>query len=116
MDRDAAYEAGYRHGSGGEKPQPGRTEESYLHGYIRGTEVRDELLTAGEEEIAIPKWMTPQQVEAVKKMYRCNPDGAANLRYFFNRVKREVAGSYEYASLNWRGIIITIEKDGSAYS
>jgi hypothetical protein len=116
MDRNAAYETGYRHGSGGGKPRPGCTEESYLHGYIRGTEIHDELLMAGEEEIAIPKWMTPQQVETIKAMYRRSPDGAPNLRYFFNRVKREFAGYYHCASLNWRGMIITIEKNGHAYS
>jgi hypothetical protein len=116
MDRDFAYEAGYRHGSFGGKPQPGRTEKSYLHGYIRGREIHNELLMADEEEIAIPKWMTPLQVEAVKGMYRRNPDGAANLRYFFKRVNWEDTGSYNYGSLNWRGMIITIERDGTAYS
>ena len=68
---------------------------------------------ASEPHIVIPEWMTPEQVEAIGKLFDRNPDGSADRHAFFGRVQ-----SYgDYCGLTWvNGMFIGIEKDGYTHS
>lgn len=60
----------------------------------------------------IPEGLTQEQIKSVIRKWKQNPDGSVDLGAFFSRVS---VGS-EYASINWCGMYLGIEKDGYAHS
>jgi hypothetical protein len=112
-----AYALGYRHGSDSEMPcAPPFYREEYFNGYAKGSEDRDTRLNRGEPHIVIPEWMTPQQVNAIGKLYKRSPDGARNRHEFFNRVQESGIGSDRYAGITWCGMFVGIEPDGYTHT
>lgn len=68
-------------------------------------------LVARTTELMVPAWMTPEQIQAVNRLYDRNPDGSTR-QGFFDRVE-----FYDdYCGLGWCGMFIGIEKDGYTHS
>lgn len=112
------YALGYRHGSDSDMPDTRGVwnREAYFNGYAKGSEDRDRRLGRGEPHIVIPEWMTPQQVEAIGRLYKRSPDGSRNRCEFFHRVQESGIGSDRYAGITWCGMFLGIERDGYTHS
>ncbi len=71
-----------------------------------------ERLLEPEPHVVVPEWMTPEQVEAIGRLYKRSSDGAVNQAAFFHRVQNYG----DYCGLGWCGMFIGIEKDGYTHS
>ena len=79
----------------------------YYEGYIFGNHER-----CTETADMVPEWMTPEQAQAVKKLYRRSYDNSPTRAAFFKRVEF----FDDYCGLGWCGMFIGIEKDGYTHS
>jgi hypothetical protein len=66
-----------------------------------------------EPHVVVPEWMTPEQVEAISKLYKRNPDGSVNQAAFFHRVQQHIGG---FCGLTWCGMFVGIEPDGHTHT
>jgi hypothetical protein len=65
-----------------------------------------------EPHVVIPEWMTPEQVEAIGKLFNRSADGSPSRHQFFSRVENYG----DYAGIKWCGMFLGIEKDGYTHS